>query len=42
MIGSLDGQQKIYFEADSSIENHKDLVIKVAKGLEAKVAKELL
>ena len=42
MIGSLDGQQKIYFEADSSIENHKDLGIKVAKGLEAKGAKELL
>ena len=42
MIGSLDGQQKICFEADSLIENHKDLGIKVAKGLEAKGAKELL
>ena len=42
MIGSLDGQQKICFEADSLIENHKDLGIKVAKGLEAKGAGELL
>ena len=42
MIGSLDGQQKICFEVDSLIENHKDLGIKVAKGLEAKGAKELL